>query len=425
MSREGGGGVATTLTNWSGNHTYRAATLHRPTSLDELRAIVARAPKIRALGTRHCFNDIADSGELVSVEGLEQGIEIDRGARTVRLNAGMRYGDLARSLDREGFALHNMASLPHISVGGAVATATHGSGDKKGNLATAVVALELVTSEGDVIEVARGDRDFAGMVVGIGAVGVVTRLTLEIEPTYQMRQDIFLHLPWDDLFGNFDGVMSSADSVSLFLDYGDDVGEVWLKTRVESNDPQPFPDRIFGAVAAPRMVHPVPDLTTENLTQQGGVPGVWYDRLPHFRLDAIPASGNELQAEYMVSRDVAIDAIRAIRELYLAIKPHLLISEIRTCTADDLWMSSAYGADTVCLHFSWKNDLAVVMKVLPSIEDALRPFAPRPHWGKLFVAGAQELEPRYPRHGDFRRLADRLDPRGAFRNDFVDRHVFG
>jgi xylitol oxidase len=413
------------VTNWAGNYAYQAARIHRPSSLDELRKIVANAPKIHALGTRHCFNDIADSAELVTLEGLDQAIEIDRDARTVTVNAGTQYGILAQALEREGFALHNMASLPHISVGGAVATATHGSGDKKGNLATAVAALELVTSDGDVLTLSRGDDDFNGAVVNVGALGVVTRLTLDIEPTFLVRQEIFEHLPWEALFGQFDAVTSSADSVSVFTDYGDDAGQLWLKTRLTPGDTLPLRDSVFGATAATQMLHPVPTLSTENLTEQLGVPGAWADRWPHFRLDGVPASGSEIQTEYMVPRRHAIAALQAVKEVVQPFRERLWVSEMRTVAADRLWLSSAYGTDTVCIHFSWKLDPEAVNRVMPVIESALAPFNPRPHWGKLFVATAADLAPRYERWADFLGLAERLDPRHAFRNAFLERHLFG
>jgi xylitol oxidase len=413
------------ITNWSGNHAYGAERLHQPASLDELRGIVARAPKIRALGSRHCFNDIADSGELITVEGLDQGIEIDRAASTVTVNAAIRYGTLARALEREGLALHNMASLPHITVGGAVATATHGSGDKNGNLATAVTVVELVTSDGEIRTFSREDDEFAGVVVGVGALGVVTRLTLEVQPSYLMRQEIYERLPWGSVLERFDEVTSAADSVSIFTDYGDDAGQLWLKTRVDPARPWERRAEAFGAAAAAVTLHPVAGLGIENLTEQLGEPGCWADRLPHFRVDAVPASGHELQTEYMVPRTHAVDAIKAIWALAPLIRPHLLISEIRTVAADDLWLSPAYGADTVCIHFSMKPILPIVMDIIPHIERALAPYNARPHWGKLFVATAQELAPRYPRMADFHRLAERLDPRGAFRNDYLERHVLG
>lgn len=417
--------MITSERNWAGNYTYRAARIHHPASVDELCEIVARAPKIHALGSRHCFNDIADSGELVSLDRLDLPIEIDREAGTVTASGGIRYGVLAQALEREGLALHNMASLPHISVAGSVATATHGSGDANRNLATAVAALELVASDGDLITTARGDDDFAGMVVSLGALGVVTRVTLDVEPSYLVRQEVFEDLPWDVLYERFDEVMSSAHSVSLFLDFGDTVGSVWLKSRLDPERPIPLRDHFLGATAATRHRHPMPTMSGDNCTAQLGVPGAWMDRLPHFRMDRTPASGDEIQAEYMVARRFAIPALEALRALAEVIRPHLLISEVRTVAADDLWLSSAYGTETVCLHFSWKPDQEGVNQVLPVVERALAPFAPRPHWGKEFVAGARELEERYERLPDFRRLAERLDRRGAFRNAFLDRHVFG
>jgi xylitol oxidase len=413
------------LTNWAGNHSFAAAKLHEPATLDEVRSIVARASNIHALGSRHSFNDVADGPELISLDKMDPWIEIDRDRRTVSVSPAIRYGDLARILEREGLALHNMASLPHISVGGAVATATHGSGDANGNLSTAVAGMELVTSDGDVVHVSRGDVQFSGMVVHLGALGVVTRLTLDVQPSYLMRQEIYEHLPWDALLDRFDEVMSSADSVSVFTEYGDDAGSLWRKSRVDLEHPGPRLERFLGARAATQMLHPVPGLSAENCTEQLGVPGPWADRLSHFRMDAVPASGNELQAEYMVARRHAVAALKVLRDFVQPYRRHLWISEIRTAAADDLWLSGAYGADTVCLHFSWKMEPDAVARILPLLEDALAPFQPRPHWGKLFVATARDLAPRYERLPDFRRLADRLDPRGAFRTAFLERHLFG
>lgn len=417
--------MVTSERNWAGNYTYRAGQIHRPESVDELRRIVASAPKIHALGSRHSFNNIADAPELVSLERIEQTVEIDPDARTVTVSGGMRYGDLAPVLEEAGWALHNMASLPHISIAGAVATATHGSGDKNGNLATAVAGVELVTSEGDVLHVTREDDRFAGMVVGLGALGVVTRLTLDLQPSYLVRQEVFEGLPWNVLIDEFDTVTASADSVSVFTNYSDVVDEVWLKSRVDPEQPAPLRTDLLGAAAATRQLHPVISLSAENCTEQLGVPGAWLHRLPHFRLDAVPASGDELQTEYMVSREVAVSALQAVRELAPRLQPYLWISELRTAAADDLWLSTAYGTDTLCLHFSWRTDWEAVRRLLPELEAALAPFAPRPHWGKLFLTPAEEIQTRYERFDDFRRLAETLDPRGAFRNEFLERHLWG
>ena len=417
--------MVTSARNWAGNYTYRSTRLHQPETVDELRSVVAGAPKIHALGSRHSFNDIADSNELVSLELLEPSVDIDWSVNTVTVSGGTRYGELAQALEREGLALHNMASLPHISVAGAIATATHGSGDANGNLATAVAAMELVTSEGDLLRVSRNDEDFAGMVVGLGALGVVTRQTLDAQPTYLVRQQVFENLRWDVLFEQFDEVMASADSVSLFTDYGDHVDQVWLKSRVDPANPTPLPDNFMGALAATHARHPLATLTGDTCTEQLGVPGAWSDRLPHFRMGSTPASGEEIQAEYMIPRQHAVAALRALCDLRTEIRPHLLITEVRSVAADNLWLSTAYQTDTVCIHFSWKSDPDAVNRLLPLVEQALAPFSPRPHWGKVFVATASDLEARYERLPDFRRLAEELDPRGTFRNEFVDRHVFG
>lgn len=411
------------VTNWAGNHAFRGR-IHEPASVDQLREIVSKAPKIHALGSRHSFHDIADADELVSLDGLPEEVAVDRERRTVTVNAGIRYGTLARALEREGFALHNMASLPHISVGGAVATATHGSGDGCGNLATAVAGVELVTSDGEVHHFERGDADFPGVVVHLGALGVVTRLTLDIEPSYLMRQQVFEHLAWDHVLDRFEEFTASAYSVSLFASYGDDIEEVWLKSRVESATPAPPLTEFFGVPVATVNLHPVPALSAENCTVQLGEVGAWADRLPHFRVDSVPASGNELQSEYMVAREHAVEAIRAIRAIAHVFRGQIWTAEIRTATADDLWLSTAYGRDTVCLHFSWHSDPAAVERFLPEVEAALASFEPRPHWGKIFRIPWSEIAPRYPRLADFRALAARLDPRGAFRNDFLERTIF-
>lgn len=412
-------------TNWAGNYTYQATRLYEPTTMDELRAIVAHAPQIHGLGTRHCFNAVADAAALISLQQMPPAIEIDQDARTVTFNAGLRYGDLAPKLELAGLALPNLASLPHISVIGAVATATHGSGDACGNLATPVSALELVTSEGDVLQLRRGDDDFAGAVVGVGALGVVTRLTLDLVPSFLVQQQVFEHLEWDALFAHFDEITSSAYSVSLFTDYGETINEVWLKSRVEPGDDVPHPPSFFGAPAATHNLHPVPRLESANCTEQLGVPGPWLQRLTHFRLDAVPASGDEIQSEYMVAREQAVPALQALRALGDELRPHLWTTEVRTVAADDLWLSTAYKRPSVCIHFSWYKEPDDVARLVPMVEQALAPFSPRPHWGKVFSLGARDMDSRYERIGDFRRLQARLDPRGAFRTDFLAHHVLG
>lgn len=414
--------------NWAGNYSYRAPQIAHPGTLAELQELVAGAAKIRALGSRHSFNEIADSpGTLAVLDRLEPGISVDARNMTVTVGGGTRYGTLAAELQRQGFALHNLASLPHISVAGAVATATHGSGDANGNLATAVAGLELVTADGGILTARRGETpDFEGMVVGLGALGIVSRLTLDIEPTFDVAQSVFEGLPWDQVLEHFDDVTSAAYSVSLFTDWsGPTVGQAWLKRRVSDPAAAGGTSGFYGGTPATEARHPLPGVSGSNCTGQLGVPGPWSDRLAHFRMEFTPSKGDELQSEYLIPREHAVEALRTMRRLSDIVTPLLLIGEIRTMAADNLWLSPNYGRDGIGLHFTWRQDQPAVAAVLPILEAELAPFAARPHWGKLFDGGTSAVSPLYPRFGDFTALAARLDPAGKFRNDFLDRTVFG
>jgi xylitol oxidase len=411
-----------TTTNWAGTHVFRAATLHRPTTHAQLREIVARAPRVRVLGSRHSFSDIADSAELVSLEGLPADVVVDHTAGTASCNAALKYGELAAALATEGVGLHNLASLPHISIAGAVATATHGSGDANGNLATAVRGLELMTSTGEVVTARRGDADFDGLVVGLGALGAVTRISVAIEPTYEVRQRVFEALSWEALFERFDDITATGYSVSVFTRWGETVDQVWVKSRV-TDAPEQQRGELFGAVAATLDRHPILGLDPVNCSPQLGVPGRWSDRLPHFRMGFTPSNGEEIQSEYHVARAHGTAAIQAVRGVADTLRPVLQVCEVRTIAADRLWMSPQYGQATVALHFTWTREPEAVARVLVELEAALAPFEPRPHWGKVFLADAATLAPRYERLPDFARLAERLDPRGAFRNDWLAARV--
>jgi len=416
--------VTSEARNWAGNYTYRAREVHRPASLEELQEIVAEAPRIRVLGSRHSFNDVADSAELIALDALPVEVEVDHAAGTVELNGNLPYGVLTETLDAEGVAVHNLASLPHISVAGATATATHGSGDRNGNLATAVAALELVTSEGNVVRARRGDPDFAGMVVGLGALGVVTRVTLDVEPAYEIRQRVFEGMAWDALLAHHAEIAASGYSVSVFTRWLDDVDQVWVKSRVGA-DPEELRPELFGARPATVDRHPILGIDPVNCSRQLGVPGPWSERLPHFRMGFTPSNGNEIQSEYLVPRRHAIPAIEAVRALAERLRPVLQVSELRTVAADELWMSPQHGEGTLGLHFTWEPEQEAVEGVLHHLEAALAPFEARPHWGKVFVARAAAIRPLYPRLPDFLALAERLDPRGAFRNDWFESRVAG
>ncbi|MEQ6899183.1 FAD-binding protein [Microbacterium sp. KR10-403] len=408
-------------TNWAGNHRYRAARIVEPGGLDELAALVTGSSAVRVIGSRHSFNDIADTDDLlISTAGLPTSIEVDADARTVTVGGGVRYGDLALALQEQGWALHNLASLPHISVAGAVATATHGSGDRNGNLATAVRGIRLLTGTGETVELRRGDPGFDGAVVAIGALGVVVSLTLDIVPTFAVRQRLFAGLGWDAAAARLDEIFASAYSVSLFTLWDEPtVSLAWIKERVD--EPARVGDDFFGAVAETAPRHMIAGMDVRNVTEQVGVEGPWSERLAHFRYAFTPSAGAEIQSEYLVPRARAVAAIEAVRGLGPRLRGLLQITEIRSVAADDLWLSTAYATDVIGLHFTWVRDNEGVAAVLPALEEVLYPLGARPHWGKVF--SGLDAQAMYPRLGDFRALADRYDPEGRFRNDFVRRVI--
>jgi xylitol oxidase len=416
------------LKNWAGNLEYNTDRLHTSISLEQVQDYVKKESKLKVLGTRHCFNNIADSKDgFLSLKPMDKVVAIDTAKRTVTVGAGITYGQLCPYLDGKGFALHNLASLPHISIAGACSTATHGSGQKNGNLATAASALEIVTADGKVVNLSRerDDETFNGAVVGLGALGVITKVTLDIQPSFRMRQYVYENLPLSKLKDHFDAIESSGYSVSLFTDWQKQrINEVWIKSRVEEGEAFHATPEFFGAKLATRNLHPVVALSAENCTEQMGVPGPWYERLPHFRMGFTPSAGKELQSEYFVPRQHAVEVILAMERMRDQVSPSLLISEIRTIAADNLWMSPCYKQDCVAIHFTWKPDWPAVSKLLPVIEKELAPFNARPHWGKLFTISPAELNRIYKKMPDFVELSKRYDPQGKFRNEYLNKNIF-
>lgn len=411
--------------NWAGNLRYRASTFAHPTSLDELRSLVARGGPMRVLGSRHCFNDIADTdGTLIVLDRLPFLFDVNEQRDAVRVSGGLRYGDISSHLDAEGLAIANLASLPHISIAGATATGTHGSGDALGSLASAVRALTIVTPSGDVRELRRGDADFNGAVVALGALGVVVDITLDVEPTYDVAQHVFERPNWDDVLADFDAVTSVGTSVSLFTRWGqaEVVDQIWVKQR-QPDTQREARNALFARLGAQPAVtkrHPILGVDPVACTDQLGVPGPWFERLAHFKLEHTPSAGAEIQSEYLVPRADAVAAIRAVRKLATQIAPLLLVNEIRTVRADDLWLSSSYGTDAVGIHFTWKPEEEAVRALLPTIEAAL-PATARPHWGKVFTLDPVEVRSRYPRWDEFAALAADFDPERRLVNPYLQR----
>jgi xylitol oxidase len=404
------------VTNWAGNIVFEARSVRRPTSVDEVRDLVAAGGPLRVLGSGHSFNRMADTtGDLVSLADLPRVFEVAAGRRSVRIDGGMRYGELAVRLEEEGLALHNMASLPHISVAGAVATATHGSGARNANLATAVSGLELIDGKGNLVVLDRSNPDLPGAVVGLGAVGVVTALTLDVVPSFELRQYVYDSVPRAQIAAHLSEMLADGYSVSLFTDWtGLDANMAWLK-RVD-----PMSGPWFGAQPADGPRHPVPGMPAQNSTDQSGDPGPWHTRLPHFRMEFTPSAGAELQSEYHVAASDGLAAIDAVASIRSKVAPVLQVCEIRAIAADSLWLSPNYERDSIALHFTWIADTAAVEPVVSEVERVLAPLNPRPHWGKVFTMAPADVRAAFPRFADFAALVDRHDPAGTFRNEWLN-----
>lgn len=416
------------LSNWAGNLTYSTGNVHYPKSVGQVQELVKRLNKCTALGSRHSFNKIADSTEnLISLKNLNNIVSLDKALHTVTVEGGTRYGELAPYLHKNGYALNNLASLPHISVAGACATATHGSGIKNRNLSTAVSAIEFVTASGEVVTLSKDKNSdqFYGAVVALGAIGVVTKVTLNLQPTFNMKQVVYRNMPMVELKDHLNSIMSSGYSVSLFTDWKNkNINEVWIKSTAEADDTTTYPPSLHGASLASQDMHPVESQSAENVTTQMGVPGPWYERMPHFKMGFKPSTGKELQAEYFVPLEYGYEALMAVEELHEKITPHLFISEIRTIKADDLWMSPCYKRDCLAIHTTWKQEPAIVKELLPLVEKQLAPFHPRPHWAKLFDMPPGVLQSRIEKLAGFRQLVHEFDPNGKFRNEFLNTNIF-
>lgn len=416
------------IKNWAGNLEFSTDQVHYPETREQVQNIVKNVSRLRALGSQHSFNTIADSKDnLVSSKKLNKIISIDKTRNTVTVEAGIKYGELVGYLHHNGYALHNLASLPHISVAGSIATATHGSGVNNGNLATSVSAIEFVNAAGDVVQLSRKDGDvFNGAVVGFGALGFVTKVTLDLLPTFNMKQVVYTNMPLSALKDNFLEIMSAGYSVSLFTDWSNrNINEVWIKSRGAGEETGPADNEFYGAILAEKNMHPVEDQPAESCTEQMGVTGPWFERMPHFKMGFTPSAGVELQSEYFVPLENGYEAMIAVEKLHEKITPRLFISEIRTIAADDLWMSPCYKKACVSIHTTWKQEWDAVMALLPQMEEQLAPFNPRPHWGKLFTIKPSVLQERIERLGDFRELVHQHDPKGKFTNEFLEKNVLG
>jgi xylitol oxidase len=257
------------------------------------------------------------------------------------------------------------------------------------------------------------------MATHLGGLGVITELKLDLMPRFEVVQHVFQYLPLENLMQNFREVMSGGYSVSLFTDYqSDTVNQVWVKSKVE-DDFETIGD-YYGAQPATKNLHPIVMLSAENCTDQMGVPGPWYDRLPHFKMNFTPSSGKELQSEFFVPIESAPEAYEFISSLKEQLAPVLMISEIRSIAADEQWMSPFYQQQSVAFHFTWEQDREGVEALLPLIQNGLEQFEVRPHWGKVFTIAPERIRSLYPNLEKFKSVLEKYDPNGKFRNEFLE-----
>lgn len=411
------------VTNWAGNVVYASSDVRTPRTVAELQQLVAQADRVRALGTGHSFNRIADTtGTLVSLADLPIVAEADSATGMLRVSGALRYGDLVPALRAVGRALPNTGSLPHISVAGAAATATHGSGVGNRVLADQIRSLTLVTASGDLVTVDRRTRpdDFEGFPVSLGRLGIAVELELALVDDFEIAQTVVDDVDAELVGGNLLAVLGSAYSVSIFTRWSaESAPQVWVKELVGagarwSGEP------LWGGRLADGPRHPLPGMSVEHTTRQMGEPGPWAERLPHFRFDALPSSGDELQSEYFVAATHAGAVWRELRDLGEVLAPVLQVSEVRAVAPDALWLSPTRGEPTVAFHFTWIRDEAAVRPVVEKLEERLTPFDARPHWGKVFATSPERLAGLFPALPRFRSLVDELDPTGKLGNDRVD-----
>jgi len=406
------------MKNWSESFQFSATEIATPESTEALQTVIAEAPTAKAIGTRHSFNAVADSpgGVLVDVSTLRDvHLAIDHEQMTASVPAGWTYSQAVRELEAAGVALGNLASLPHISVAGATATGTHGSGDRNPMMSAEIVGVEVVDGEGQLRVVGEGHPDLGALSLGLGAFGVFTRVVFAVRPTFQVQQDYYRSAPWENVLANLDDIFASAYSVNIHGDFSTDtVRGVWRKHVCDSGEIMVSPERLFGLTLERGQL---PNAATTRLHK----PGPWSVRLAHFRPDAAPSTGgDELQSEYFVSRAHAVDALDALRSIGDRIDPHLWGAEIRTVASDDLWISPATGRDTLSIGLTWRKHPEAVHDLLPVVESTLEPFDARPHWGKLFAMEAPRLHALYPRLAEFNALRATYDPAATFASPFLD-----
>ena len=411
------------MQNWAKNITFSSQNYIEIENLTQLQKVIESSNKLKVVGTSHSFSEIADTtGTLISLKNLDSEIEIDEKSQTVKVSAGTSYANLAKYLEKNGWALSNLASLGEISIAGAVMTGTHGSGSNNKVLSDSVVAIEMILSSGDKFVIDRKNfAQFSGFVVSFGALAVFTKLTLKIVRSFSVKQVVYENVPIQSVLENFNEIFDRPYSASYFSNWSPkNTGQIWMKFLDDDKYPE-LQSKAYGGNLALSNQHPVKVNDPGNCTEQMGVAGKWLFRLPHFRLNSSPASGDEVQTEYLVDRDHVQGYINELTKIGEDIAARVYATEIRTISSDDLWLSGAYGRETVGFHFTWKKS-PEVKDFLPEIENILGKNNGRPHWGKLFSTPRAQLIDRYPMYEEFRQLIQKYDSGNKFRNKFIEQY---
>lgn len=402
------------LHNWGGNFNYSTQNIQYPRSVAEVQQIVKNAGKLRVVGSRHSFSKIADSEcTMLSTIGLNKIIGINGSIPSVTVQGGLTYTDLLTSLNTAGFALPNLASLAEISVGGAASTNAHGTGVANQALANHIRSMEIVLANGSLLTIGPNDPRLKGMAAGLGAFGVVTQLELKLVPAFNITTYTYVNMPVQNSYENFAALQNMGFGVLLVNMFT--APDAWniaiVYARSDANNTAMLTSNLFGGTLVSQTTQPS-YLALLSIAQIG-LSGV---------------DGNEIQTEYFVPISKAVEAIKAVTAVANStnIFPSLATAfVIRTIASDDLWMSEYYGNDTmVAIHFSWQNNVTAVEAVLPQLERAMIPYGARPHWGKMFTMEPEDFLPHYPKVNEFKKLAEQLDPKGKFRNEFLEENVW-
>ena len=422
--------------NWAGNQTCAPFALERPSTESELVHIVKEAAahdrRVKVVGAGHSFTPIAcTDGHLIDLSDYGRVLEHDAAAGTVTVQAGISLSTLCDELDRLGLALENMGDIAYQSIAGATSTATHGTGTAFGNLATQIVGLRLITGDGSVVDCSPSENadvlDVAR--VGLGALGVVSTVTLRCPPAFRLHA-IEKPVPVDDVLADFDGFMDSADHVEFYW-----IPQTrWALTKRNRRTDEPiaargrakeFLDDIvlgnggFGLMCrlGRRWPRAIPQLAKRIPTGPSTVE--YTDRSD--KVFTSPRLVRFYEMEYAIPREAVPEALNRVRALVDRMNvPISFPVEVRVVASDDIPLSTAHGRKTgyIAVHVYRGTPYD---QYFQGVEAIMNDYEGRPHWGKMHFQSAETLAPRYPRWGAFQAMRDQLDPERRFTNPYLDR----